>query len=140
MSVEENKEIVQRYWVEAVGQGDYRVLYEHIDPEWVNHTPGMPDVKGPDGARQINSLFHEAMPDAQLTIHALIGEGDLVAVRFTYAGRHEGELLGVAATGKDVSFTGSAFHRIVQGMITDDWVNFDALGILQQIGGLPGAA
>lgn len=139
MPVEENKAIIRRYYEEAVELADFRVVYEHVDPQWVNHSPGMPPVKGPDGARQINALFHQGFPDAKLTIHALIGEGDLIAIRFTLAGRHGGDFLGVTPTGKDVSFTATAFHRLVNGKITDDWINFDGLGILQQIDDLPSA-
>jgi predicted ester cyclase len=140
MSIAENKAIIRRYYEEAVERADFRVVYEHIDPAWMNHTPGMPDVRGPDGARQINSIFQKALAGARLTIHALIGEGDLVAIRFTFAGRHEGELLGVAPTGREVAFTATAFHRVVEGKVTDDWINFDGLGILQQVGAAPSQA
>lgn len=137
MSIETNKDIVRRYYHEAVEQAKFEVLQEHISPNWVNHTPGMPHVTGPEGARQINEFFQNALPNPQVTIDDLVGEGDTVAIRFTYSGLHEGELLGVAPTGKLVSFTGSAFHRIIDDKITDDWIHFDIAGVLQQIGASP---
>lgn len=132
MSVERNKAIVRRYYEEAVAKGEFDVLRDHIGSDWTNHTPGMPDVTGPSGAQQINSAFLEAFADVRVTIGALIGEGDLVAIRFEFSGRHKGTFLGVDATGKDVSFTATAFHRVVDDKITDDWINFDGLGILEQ--------
>jgi predicted ester cyclase len=63
----------------------------------------------------------------------LVAEGELVAIHFTYAGVRCGELMGVPPTGKPVSFSATAIHRVVDGKITDDWINFDTLGILRQI-------
>jgi predicted ester cyclase len=51
---------------------------------------------------------------------------------------HEGELLGIAATGKSVETEGIAIHRIRDGQIVEHWAVSDLARVLQQIGVLPG--
>ena len=64
----------------------------------------------------------------------MIAEGDLVAVRWSVRGTHHGPLDALGATGKEVNLTGVSFLRIVAGKIAEVWSNWDALGLLQQLG------
>ena len=58
-------------------------------------------------------------------------------VRWTARGTHQGELLGITPTGKKFSITGISFLRIANGKIAEQWVNWDTLGLLQQLGAVP---
>jgi predicted ester cyclase len=60
-----------------------------------------------------------------------------VAVRTRFTGTHQGALLGIPATGRQVNVAQAAVHRVVDGKITDNWVVFDALGLMQQLGVVP---
>ena len=66
-----------------------------------------------------------------------IAEGDKVASRYTFRGTHQGELMGISPTGKQVTVTGMIINRIVNGKSEEGWLNFDALGMLQQLGVIP---
>jgi predicted ester cyclase len=58
-------------------------------------------------------------------------------VKLTFRGTHQGELMGMPATGKHVTYTGIGIDTVVNGTITEMWLNFDALGVLQQLGAVP---
>ncbi len=60
-----------------------------------------------------------------------------IVVRRTFRGTHKGEFMGVAASGKQVTFSGIFVDRLTGGKIEEQWVVFDAMGLMQQIGGLP---
>jgi predicted ester cyclase len=64
----------------------------------------------------------------------LLTEGDKVVARMTFSGRHTGEFFGVAATDREVCFTGIVWFRIAEGKIVEHWGEFDALALLQQLG------
>ena len=60
-----------------------------------------------------------------------------MVTRWTGSGTHQGELIGVAPTGNQVTITGISINRISGGKIEESWTNYDALGMMQQIGAIP---
>ena len=78
-----------------------------------------------------------AFPDLHETVEDIFAEGDKVVTRFTMRGTHQGELMGIPPTGKQVTMTGMTIHRIVSGKIVEDWVVADFLGMMQQLGTIP---
>jgi predicted ester cyclase len=61
-----------------------------------------------------------------------------VAYRWSFRGTHRGELMGIPPTDKEVTITGITVDRISGGKIEDEWNNFDQLGVLRQLGVVPG--
>jgi predicted ester cyclase len=88
------------------------------------------------GAKQLIDLW-SAISNRKVTIEDSVAEGDRVATRFTISGTHTGSFMGIAPTGKTIHVSASGIFRIVDGKATDNWVNFDALGMLQQLGAVP---
>jgi predicted ester cyclase len=82
-------------------------------------------------------MFFDAFPDLQGTVEDVVGEGDKVASRLRWRGTHQGELMGIPPSGKQVDFTLQAIHRIAEGKIVEGWVNYDTLGMMRQIGAIP---
>lgn len=74
-----------------------------------------------------------AFPDLRHEIHELVAEGDVVALRATPRGTHQGEFLGIEPTGKKIGFDVMAFFRIVNGKIQEEWVVADLMGLTQQL-------
>jgi predicted ester cyclase len=81
--------------------------------------------------------FFTAFPDQRYTVEDLIAEGDKVVSCYTFRGTHQGEFLGVPATGKVATWTGILISRFAGGKDVEDWESFDALGLLQQLGAIP---
>jgi predicted ester cyclase len=73
------------------------------------------------------------------TIDFSVAEGDKVMQRVTAHGTMKGELMGMKATGKSATWTESHIVRFVNGRLVEHWANLDQVGMLQQLGLMPGA-
>lgn len=82
-------------------------------------------------------MFEGAFPGYQLTAQEMIAEGDAVFVRTEFTGTHNGDLMGIAPTGKGVTIEIALTYRIENGKIVDHWMLADQLTMLQQIGAMP---
>ena len=60
-----------------------------------------------------------------------------MAARFRITGTHSGPLMGVPATGRPISVLATGIFRVVDGKLAENWVNLDALSLMQQIGPVP---
>jgi len=63
-----------------------------------------------------------------------------IATRSTLTGRHEGDLMGTAPTGRDVSFSMLTISRCRDGKIEEEWEVADTISLLQQVGAVPEVA
>ncbi len=138
MSTENNKALVRRVYEEVINEGNMALLDELVSPDYVEHDPNWPQpVHGPEGLKQYFLAFRTAFPDLHLTIEDMVGEGDKIAVRHTAHGTHEGNMMGIPATGKQVTVPAITIHSINGGKFVETWVIGDSLGLLQQIGVIP---
>jgi steroid delta-isomerase-like uncharacterized protein len=139
MSEEENKALTRRSW-EIVTEGSLDTLEDALQEVYaddiVMHEPDE-DVRGIEGLKQFVSMIRSALPDLHITLEDDIAEGDKVVSRWTAQGTHQGELMGIAPTDNQVRITGITIHRIEDGKIVEEWENWDALGMMQQIGAVP---
>ena len=134
-----NKQIVRRALEEPWTNLD--VLDELIADDYIGYDPALPEpIRGVQGAKDNVSEYVAAFEGAKIIVKEQIAEGDLVASRWEGRGKHTGELLGIAPTGKDAVVTGLTLSRVADGKIVEEWTNWDTLGMLQQIGGIPAAA
>jgi steroid delta-isomerase-like uncharacterized protein len=137
MSSEQNKAIVRRL-VEEPWKGDLRVVDELIDRNYVGYDPSIPEpLRGPDGFKENVSTYRAAFSDARITVDEQIAEGDKVATRWTGRGKHDGDLMGVAPTGKQVQVSGLTFSRLANGKVIEEYTNWDTFGMMQQLGVVP---
>lgn len=95
------------------------------------------DAFGPDAVRANIAAMVAAFPDLHVTILELIGEGDRVAARVRLEGTHEGDLGGIPATGRHVTYEEMAFWRIEDGMMREGAFIAQALALRIQLGALP---
>jgi steroid delta-isomerase-like uncharacterized protein len=68
----------------------------------------------------------------------MVSEGDRVTTYKTFNGTHQGEFMGVPATGRPVSIRVIDIVRFADGKITEHWNVVDVAGLLQQLGAFPG--
>jgi steroid delta-isomerase-like uncharacterized protein len=135
MSIEENKAVV-RSFEEAFNRGDLDACTALCAPDLTYYQPGSPpmDIQAYHG---LGAMFRAAFPNGAETVEEQIGEGDRVATRTTYRGTHQGELMGIPATGKEVAVTATIIDRVMNGKIRERRVLFDQLSMLQQLGVIP---
>jgi len=137
MSTEENKAIVRRGIEEIINKANLAVVDELMATNYVSHGPGGQEVNGPEGFKQLITMYRTAFPDLHYTVEHLIAEGDKVVAHYTARGTHQGDLMGIAPTGKQVTVTAMSINRIVGGKIVEEWESVDQLAMLQQIGVVP---
>jgi steroid delta-isomerase-like uncharacterized protein len=134
----ESKATVRRWYEDLFNAGNLDVADEIVAPDHAHHDPTLPDIpSGPEGQRQLVSLYRDAFPDAHITVEDQLAEGDVVVTRWTGRGTHQGELMGVPPSGNRVEISGISFNRVSGGRIEETWSNYDALGMMQQIGAVP---
>ncbi len=136
MPTEENKAIFQQL-IQLQEHGDLNTVAQVIAPNWVNHDPSLPPLQGYEGFKQLTMLFCSAFPGFHDEIEDMLAEGDKVAARWRFHGTNSGSFQGMPPTGKAVNVTATGIFRVVDGKVTDNWVNFDMLGLLQQLGVIP---
>jgi steroid delta-isomerase-like uncharacterized protein len=133
--------ISRRLLEEAFNSGNLDVIDELVAPEFVNHDAALPEpTVGIEAAKASITGYRDAFPDLRLTVEQQFGEGELVTTRWSARGTHQGELMGMAATGKQATVTGITIDRIVDGRIVESWTNWDTLGLMQQLGVIPALA
>ena len=140
MSAEDNKQIIRRL-AEEPWTGNFDAVDEFVDQSYTGHDPALPEpARGPAGFREFIGTYLAAFPDGRLTVDEQLAEGNLVATRWTGRGTHEGELMGIAPTRKQVTVTGITISRLANGKVVEEWTNWDTLGMLQQLGVVPALA
>ena len=137
----ENKALARRLVEEAFNAGRLDVTEELVASDFVGHDPSLPEeVRGPAGVKELIAGYRAAFPDIRITIEDQIADGDYVVSRWSGTGTHQGELMGMPATGKQATVTGITIDRIVDGRIVESWDNWDTLGMMQQLGAIPAPA
>jgi steroid delta-isomerase-like uncharacterized protein len=135
---ESNKNVVRRLFEEVWNKGNLQVTDELFTPNYAHHDASTPDAgRGPDSEKKRATLYRTAFPDIRLTIEDLIAEGETVIARWSCRGTHKGDLSGIAPTGKQVNITGVSIARFTNGKMSEGWVNWDALALMQQLGVVP---
>ena len=129
----ENKAIMQRL-IEEFNRGNDEIYDELVSPDYVNHTDPPGPMATREGWKQKAAMFHKAFPDLHVEIDQIIAEGDLVVTAITSTGTHQGEVMGIPATGKKVSVRGVHINKIVDGKIVARWELTDMMGLMVQLG------
>jgi steroid delta-isomerase-like uncharacterized protein len=136
-----NEALAHRWHMDLFQAGKLEAADEILAPEFVFHMPAQ-DVRGPEESRQLAIAFRTAFPDLQIAHEDAVAAGDKVAIRWTARATHRGDFQGVPPTGKTIKMRGIDFFHLRGGKIAEAWIDFDVLGMLQQMGAVaaPGAS
>lgn len=130
--------VIQRYFDELFNRGQTELVNELLHPEYVNHSPGWPDLpRGREGVALVVRAMRDAFPDLHYTIEEQIEQGDAVVVRARVRGSHRGEFLGRAGSGRGFDVQQITIERFRDGRIVAHHRVTDELGLQRQIGILP---
>src|SRR5262249_46294218 len=132
-----SKEIARRLLEEGWGKKQYAAFGELCNKEkYVSHDPLFGDANL-DGVIEQSKTYHAAFGDMTMNVLECFGEGDLVCTYWRSEGHQTGTFMGVPASGRSATVEGISVARIENDKIVEDWTQFNALGLLQQIGIIP---
>ncbi|MFP9192505.1 ester cyclase [Natronosalvus vescus] len=131
---EGNKHIARRYPEEVATDRNIDLIDELSTDHFVEHGPFGQETHGPEADKEQMRAFLDAFPDFEATVEDIIAEGDTVAMRVTLRGTHEGEFMGIEATGNSFEIQNMVFTRIEDEKIAERWVQPDSFGLMQQLG------
>jgi steroid delta-isomerase-like uncharacterized protein len=135
MGPDENKALVRRYYDEVLTGRDRGLFERLLDPSFVSHVSGGPDV-GADAYAAAVDATHAAFADLVVTVCDQVAEEDKVVTRWSATGTQTGTFAGVPATGRSITVTGIHIHRIRRGRLAEHWEELNLLGALRQVGAL----
>ena len=136
MSVEENKEVVRRFFSEFANQRNLSAADELVSENFVMHTPGR-DLIGVEAVKQAYSASSNSFPDILYTVEDIVAEGDKVAFRVTIQGTHTQPFRNLAPTNRTFEISRFVIMNFINGKFSEGWVLDDNLGRYQQLGVLP---
>jgi len=136
----ENNIAAQESLANNLNAGNIDAAVESFAENAVDHDPAQGQGPGRSGFRQFFSTLATAFPDAQIKPEHMVADDQHVSIAYTLTGTHQGEFMGVTATGKLINVRGVQIGRFESGQIVERWGSTDELGIMQQIGAEPLAA
>lgn len=133
MSLEQNKAIVLKFY-EAFDQQDIEQGLKLMSADIVARGLDRNPIKGYDAVMQYGAMMFAAFPDGRHILEEVIAEGDKVVTRGIFRGTHQGELMGISPTGKQVTFPVVHIDRVENGKIVEHWGQGDVQELMQQLG------
>jgi predicted ester cyclase len=134
----DNKAVVKEFIDRLFTAGDLSVLDELVAPGYVDHDPPFGATGTVEGWRAMAAMIRDAFPDWHSDLHALYGQDDIVVERFTASGTHKGEIFGIHPSETVCALAGINVFRVRDGKIVERWGRVDELGMLRQLGAVPG--
>ncbi len=130
MTTEEKKQLVKTF-VELMTTHQSQNFGQVLAEDYYQHNP---DVKqGLAGIQERTKQFESVFADVAVTIEDIVAEEDKVVARFIWTGTHIGEFLGIPATHKKVSWSGTDWWRIENGKLAEHWDNVEWASLMQQL-------
>ena len=128
-----NETTMRRFVEQVINNGYFPVLDEVIHPNYVYRSPDQV-LQGPEALRDLFTAYRSAFPDLHIEIEEVVSAGNKTVISFTLSGTHEGDLMGIAATGRQVKVSGMTLSRFEDGKIVEEWEILDQLTLFQQLG------
>jgi steroid delta-isomerase-like uncharacterized protein len=133
----ENKARSWRFFEEVWNNKNLGAIDELMAADYVANSVPPPLPPNREGIKQFVTVYQMAFPDARFRLDEQIAEGNKVVTRWTAVATHEGALMGIPATGKKATVTGITIDRHAGGKIVETSFEFDAMGMLIQLGVIP---
>jgi steroid delta-isomerase-like uncharacterized protein len=135
--MQNNSAVVRRFIEETINQGRIDSAVQFVWEDMVEQVPFPGQGPGLEGLKDVLRGMRAGFPDLYFSVEEQIAESDKVVTRFEWTGTHQGEFLGVAATGRSVKVWGIVIDRLESGRIKDTRIIMDTLGLMMQLGVFP---
>lgn len=134
---EQYKTAARNFIEKSLNQKDLSAFDTYFSSELIDHAlpPGLPS--GLEGRKMFASALLRAFSDLHVHLEDMVADGEKLVTRYTVHGTHNGELMGIPPTGKEVSITGIAIDRFESGQSVEHWEIIDQLSMMQQLSVIP---
>ncbi|MGA7396864.1 MAG: ester cyclase [Solirubrobacterales bacterium] len=129
MGQNENVELVQRFYEEAINKRDETACARLLTDDFVHNN----QFRGREGQQGAVDEMLAAFPDLAVRIMMTVAEDDKVAAHQRWRGTHHGTFLGIEPSGNKVEFTSTAILLIHGGLIAQAWDEIDLMGLALQL-------
>src|SRR5450756_559416 len=130
--------LLQRFIDDVINAQDLdRALVEMVAEDFVELNPLPGQGPGRAGLGDVLAMMFAGFPDLHWTLHDTLVEGDRVMGFSTWTGTHQGEFLGISATGRTVTVEAWTTDRYRDGIFVESRIIMDTAGMLGQLGVLP---
>lgn len=132
--LEENKRIVREFIETAFNQHQADKAAASLTPDMRWHGGTLGTVEGRENVAGLVRTIVDALPDLHNVEQDIIAERDIVAVRAVVEATHEGDLLGIPASGRHVEWDAVDVYRVADGKIAEEWAADDLLAFVYGVG------
>ncbi len=133
--LEQQNIALMRKSFEEWNKGNSEFFTESTAPNYVYYSPsGNPNPFSQEDAVESVKMIWKGFPDVSFSIEDIIADGDKTVTRFVFRGTHEGEFMGIPATGKKIEVSGIIISRIENGKWVEEWEEMDTMGMMTQLG------
>jgi predicted ester cyclase len=140
-AIQEANKATFRRLLNTANSGDVEIITTTIDdllePDAVFHAALPPGVTAAQAMKQIWTVLLRAFPDLQVTVEDVLAVDDKIVARNTVTGTHQGEYLGLAPTGRTVTYAEIFIARFEAGRVAEIWGVVDGLAQRRQLGLIP---
>ncbi len=137
MSAEENKDIVRRLIEEVWNAHDHGAIDSLVAQDYFNHAAVAEHRCGIEGFRHVERWLEAAFSDSRFDIEDIVAEGNMVVIRGTASGTHDGEFMGNPPTGRRFSVEQMHWLRVADGKVAEHWAVRDDMGHARQLALIP---
>ena len=126
------REVARRWFEEVWNARRAESIDELMAAEACGHVEGG-EVRGPDGFRQMRSVFLNALPDVRIEIEDIVAEGNRAAVRWRAVGTHTGDGFGIPPTRRRIDIRGTTWVVVQDGKLIEGWDTWNLNGLLASL-------
>lgn len=126
-------ETVRRLFVQGWNRQVYDGLEGTVADGTIFHIHGKTRETGFDDMKRLVAYWHRTFDGFRAAVEDVVSEGDRVAVRLTFSGRHVGVWHGIQPSGAEIEFTAMMFFRFENGRIVEIWEEYDEAGLVRQL-------
>lgn len=137
MQAQELKQLNEKFNEELYRRRRVDAIDELLTEDFIEHTPAPGQAPDRQGAKEFMALMLQAFPDLDYSIESQIAEGDMISAVSTMTGTHQGDFMGVPATGRRVEVQVMDTARVRGGRFSEHWGLVDTPTLMGQLGIAP---
>ncbi len=134
---DQEKATTLRCFKELWAAGRLATADEIVSADYAGHAPGARRMRGREPLKALVRSYHSGFPGLSISVLGQLSERDRVVTEFTMTGVHTGRWMGVPATGRPIQLGGVAFSAVSDGLIVEQWYEWERRKLLEQLGLVP---